>query len=205
MAELWPFPDRTPSLSFQFKFSILSEVSHNQNICNFQTKTFPWLKRQVLALANKCLWSVGIQLMGGEAHHTHFPYSLLQFFSSPPIPTVTTLTSCFLPGLAATKCPKNKLPDLSWAQFCHHCSVISCLFVQLHLASSVKSVGQSVGRVEEQSEIFDTEEEGHARRGGEMRVRYCMTPEIPHSPAKLLQCTNLFTLQLQGRPKGMTF
>lgn len=77
--------------------------------------------------------------MGGKAHHTHFPSSLLQFFSSPPVPTATTLTSCFLPGPAATKRPKNKSLDFSWTQFCHHCSSISCLFVQLNLAFSIKS------------------------------------------------------------------
>lgn len=105
---------------------------------SFLSAYFLWIstKRFVILVWAKwlTLWLVGIWLMDGKAHHAHFPFSLLQFFCSPPNPTTTTLASCFLPSLSATKQPKNKSLDFSWTQFCHHCSDISCLFVQLNLA-----------------------------------------------------------------------
>lgn len=116
----------TSCIFADFLWNALESLSLNKTICFSGSK---WIR----------LWSVGIWLMGGKAHHAHFPFSLLQFFCSPPSPTTTTLTSCFLPGLTATKWSKNKLLDFSWAQFCHHCSDIGCLFAQLNLAISVKA------------------------------------------------------------------
>lgn len=113
------------------------------------------------------LWSVGIWLMEGKAHHTLFLPSLLQFFCSPPIPMATTLASCFLPGLPATKHPKNTSSDFSWTQICHHCSDISCLFVYLNLAVRVTSQWvRAAKKLTKYSRTDQIKEEGHPTQCG---------------------------------------
>lgn len=74
-------------------------------------KVSPWITLYISVQMN--LFVVSRYLANGrQSLHAHFPFSLLQFFCSPPIPTTTTLTSCFLAGLPATKRPKNKSAGL---------------------------------------------------------------------------------------------